>query len=207
MLIGLFIGFFLCFYGYLAKQLVVRLRAVIAGSLVFLTISLLLFRRDALIDILTSDQPIIGLGQLILDPQFYLATLANVLAFCLGALLLFYLARRKTAFSNFLIALFIPLSMGLLIFLLVLGIIGFIPALFVAISLTVVVLAFSIVRFEMYVACESAIAGSLLVAYLFSRFWNLPIILFFAIWAVFTFLGILNQMLRLKKAGPEDADQ
>jgi len=69
--------------------------------------------------------------------------------------------------------------------------------------LQVIILAYSLIRFDSYMALESAVAGSLIVSYLLSQFWYLQFWLFFTMWAILAFLGILNQLHRLGRPKPD----
>lgn len=197
MLLGLLLGFFLCFYGYVAKHLWISIRSVVAGSVVFLAIALLAFQQQELFSSLTSPNPLAELWNVIFANQDYTGVLINLLSFCLGGLLLFSLSRMKSIYLEKVVAFFTALSMGLGIFLLILGFLPLQTSFIVFLVLQAIILAFSLVRFDSYMALESALSGSLIVAYLLSQFWYLGPWLFFALWALFAFLGILNQMHRL----------
>lgn len=197
MLIGLLLGFFLCFYGYIAKRLLVSIRSVFAGSLVFLTLALLLFQQQSLMASLASPTPLTELWNVIFNTQDYTGVLINLLSFSIGGLLLFYLSRTESFSLQLVVALFTGLSMGLVIFLLILGFLPLQTSFIIFLILQVIILAYCLIRFTSYMALESAIAGSLIVAYLLSRFWYLKFWLFFALWAILAFLGIINQMHRL----------
>lgn len=194
MLLGLLAGFFLCFYGYLAKTLLVSLRSVISGALVFLASALLLRGGQDTLTALSENQPFSAIWALVLNPNEYLNTLIYLISFSLGGLLLFLCARKQQWFLTKIVALFTALSMDLIIFLLMLSFLPYTVALIISLVLLVVILAYSLIRFESYMALESAIAGSLLIAYLLSRFWFLGFWVFFALWAILAFLGIINQL-------------
>lgn len=202
MFIGLLVGFFLCFYGYVAKRLLVSIRSVFAGSLVFLALALLVFQQQSLLASLSSPSPLSELWNIIFTTQDYMGVLINLLSFCIGGLLLFYLSRRKAAVPRLVVASFTGLSMGLVIFLLVLGFLPLQTSFVMFLVLQVIILAYSLIRFDSYMALESAIAGSLMVSYLLSRFWYLQFWLFFTLWAILAFLGILNQLHRLGRPKP-----
>ena len=203
MFIGLLVGFFLCFYGYVAKRLLVSIRSVFAGSLVFLALALLVFQQQSLLASLSSPSPLSELWNIIFTTQDYMGVLINLLSFCIGGLLLFYLSRRKAAVPRLVVASFTGLSMGLVIFLLVLGFLPLQTSFVMFLVLQVIILAYSLIRFDSYMALESAIAGSLMVSYLLSRFWYLQFWLFFTLWAILAFLGILNQLHRLGRPKPD----
>ena len=202
MFIGLLVGFFLCFYGYVAKRLLVSIRSVFAGSLVFLALALLVFQQQSLLASLSSPSPLSELWNIIFTTQDYMGVLINLLSFCIGGLLLFYLSRRKAAVPRLVVASFTGLSMGLVIFLLVLGFLPLQTSFVMFLVLQVIILAYSLIRFDSYMALESAIAGSLMVSYLLSRFWYLQFWLFFTLWAILAFLGILTQLHRLGRPKP-----
>ncbi len=199
MLLGLLAGFFLCFYGYLAKNLLVSLRSVVSGAMVFLSVALILQDSQKTMQALKAEQPFSQLWAVLLNPNEYLNTLIYLVAFVLGGLLLFLCARKKNWLLDFAVALFTALSMGLIIFLLMLSFLPYSFALILSLVLLVMILAFSLVRFESYMALESALGGSLLIAYLLSRFWFLGFWLFFALWAILAFLGIIHQLHRVSK--------
>ena len=194
MLLGLLSGFFLCFYGYLAKHLLVSLRSVVSGALVSLALALVFRGGVQTVEALEAEQPIAALWALLFNPNDYLNTLIYLISFSLGALLLFLCARKQNKVLKPVVALFTALSMGLIIFLLMLSFLPYTLSLVISLVLLVVILAFSLIRFDSYMALESAIAGSLLIAYLLSRFWFLGFWVFFALWAVLAFLGIINQL-------------
>lgn len=203
MFIGLLTGFFLCFYGYVAKRLLVSIRSVFAGSLVFLALVLLVFHQQSLLVGLSSASPLSELWNIIFTTQNYMGVLVNLLSFCFGGLLLFYLSRRKSALPRLVVASFTGLSMGLVIFLLILGFLPLQTSFVMFLVLQVIILAYSLIRFDSYMALESAVAGSLIVSYLLSRFWYLQFWLFFTMWAILAFLGILNQLHRLGRPKPD----
>lgn len=199
MFIGLLAGFFLCFYGYLIKSLLVSLRSVLSGSLVFVSVSLVLYDRVALVGALASEAPLGGLWALVFPQHDYLAVLIHLMFFTFGGLLLFFLARRKGKLLEKVVALFTALSMTLMLFLLTLTLLPLQASLIISCILGVIILAFCLARFESYMATESAIIGSMLVSYLLSRFWYLGFTLFFILASLLSFVGILNQMNMLKK--------
>ncbi len=199
MFIGLLTGFFLCFYGYLIKSLLVSLRSVLSGSLVFVSVSLLLYDRVALVGALASEGPLEGLWSLLFPQHDYLAVLIHLMSFTFGGLLLFFLARRKGKLLEKVVALFTALSMTLMLFLLTLTLLPLQASLIISCILGVIILAFCLTRFESYMATESAIIGAMLVACLLSRFWYLGFVLFFILGAILSFMGILNQMHMLAK--------
>lgn len=203
MFIGLLTGFFLCFYGYVAKRLLVSIRSVFAGSLVFLALVLLVFHQQSLLAGLSSASPLSELWNIIFTTQNYMGVLVNLLSFCFGGLLLFYLSRRKAALPRLVVASFTGLSMGLVIFLLILGFLPLQTSFVMFLVLQVIILAYSLIRFDSYMALESAVAGSLIVSYLLSQFWYLQFWLFFTMWAILAFLGILNQLHRLGRPKPD----
>ncbi|MEA4858979.1 MAG: hypothetical protein VB127_00735 [Sphaerochaeta sp.] len=199
MLLGLLAGFFLCFYGYLIKTLLVSLRSVLSGSLVFVTLSLLLRTRAGLVAALASENALPSLWALVFPLYDYQAVLIHLFSFALGGLLLFFLARRKGKILEMVVAIFTALSMDLILFLLILTLLPLKASLIISSVLGVIILSFCLARFESYMATESAIIGSLLVAYLLSRFWYLGFTLFFILASLLSFVGILNQMHMLKK--------
>ncbi|NCC66458.1 MAG: hypothetical protein EOM15_17630, partial [Spirochaetia bacterium] len=116
MLLGLIAGFFLCFYGYLAKNLLVSLRSVISGSLVSLAVALIVRDPQKTLQALNAEQPFLQLWALLLNPNEYLNTMIYLLSFTLGGLLLFLCARQKHLILTVVVALFTALSMGLIMF-------------------------------------------------------------------------------------------
>ncbi len=203
MLIGLLVGFFLCFYGYVTKSLLVRLRSVISGSIVFLFIALMSYGRESFMQVLHEKNPLGALWKVLFNPSDYRGVLLYLTSFAAGGLVLFLLARKKQKVIQLIVALFAAFSMSLIIFFLLLSFLPLTPSFVVTAVALVVILALSITRFESYMALESAIAGSLIVAWLLSRFWYLQFWLFFALWAILAFLGILNQMHMLSKKKKE----
>jgi len=207
MFIGLLLGFFLCFYGYVAKRLLVSIRSVFAGSLVFLALALLVFQQQSLLTSLASNTVPSELWNVMFTDLDYQGVLINLLSFCIGGLLLFYLSRRKSFAAHLIVASFTGLSMGLVIFLLIRRFLPLQTSFIMFLVLQVIILAYSLIRFDSYIALESAIAGSLLVSYLLSLFWYLDFWLFFSLWAILAFLGILNQLHRLGRPKPEKEQQ
>ncbi|MDK2858845.1 MAG: hypothetical protein PWP25_31 [Sphaerochaeta sp.] len=199
MLIGLLVGFFLCFYGYVIKSLLIRLRSVISGSIVFLFIALMSYGRESFMRVLQDANPLGALWKVLFNPSDYRGVLLYLVSFAAGGLILFLLARKNHKGIELIVALFTAFSMSLIIFFLLLSFLPLTPSFIVTAVALVVILALSIAHFESYMALESAIAGSLMVAWLLSRFWYLQFWLFFALWAVFAFLGILNQMHMMTK--------
>ncbi|WP_319756157.1 hypothetical protein [uncultured Sphaerochaeta sp.] len=199
MLIGLLVGFFLCFYGYKTKSLLVRLRSVVSGSIVFLFIALMSYGRESFMQVLQDPTPLRSLWNVLFNPSDYRGVLLYLVSFASGGLVLFLLARKKQKIVELVVALFTAVSMSLIIFFLLLSFLPLTPSFIVTAVALVVILSLSITRFESYMALESAIAGSLIVAWLLSRFWYLQFWLFFALWAILAFLGILNQMHMLSR--------
>jgi len=198
MLIGLLIGFFLCFYGYIIKQLYVSLRSVLSGAVVFLAASILILDWNKLRTPLTSPQPMNALYQMLYDPSNSLALIIYLLSVSLGALLLFALARSKNKLLEFFVSVCTALSMALFILSFTLSYLPLEAALIVSGAALVIILPFCISRFASYLAMETAILGSVTVSYLLCRFWYLGFLVFLGIWALLAFLGITNQLHRLK---------
>ncbi len=203
MFIGLLLGFFLCFYGYVAKRMFVSIRSVFAGSIVFLALALVACNLPTLVQSLSSAEPLKELWGVIYTAQDYRGVLTHLLAFCVGGLLLFYLSRRTSLPARLVVAFFTGLSMGLLIFLLVLGFLPLQTSFILFLVLQVIILAYCLIRFDSYIALESAITGSLIVSYLLSQFWYLDFWLFLGVWAILAFLGIINQLHRLGRPKPD----
>lgn len=198
MLIGLLIGFFLCFYGYIIKQLYVSLRSVLSGATVFLAAAVLVLDWTQLGSTLSTSQPMHALYELLYDPTDSLTFIVYLLSISLGALMLFALARIKSRLAEFFVSICTALSMALFMLLLSLSYLPLQASLIVSGTSLVIILPFCISRFASYLAMETAILGSLLVSYMLCRFWYLGFLIFLFIWALLAFLGITNQLHRLK---------
>ena len=199
MLFGLLAGFFLCFYGYTAKPVWIRLRSVVSGSLVAVTLALVFHDMPRFSESLLQDQPLRQLWFIIFDTSDYRRVLLYLLSFSLGGLSLYLLSRIHSKAIELVMAFFAALSMALFLFFLLISLVPLPYSLGLTALFLVVIMAFSLTRFDSYLALESALSGSLLVSYLLYRFWYLSPWLFFTLWAFLAFLGIINQMHMLSR--------
>ncbi len=199
MIMGLLIGFFLCFYGNVAKKYLVPLRSVLSGAMVSLTLAFLLMQRDAFIVALQSNSAIQGLLDLLISRDHYPFGIVALSGIALGGLLLFALSRRSGTVASKIVAIFTALSMALFLLLLLLGFIPLIPSLVVTAVLLILILIFCMRDFTSYMVFENAIGGSLLISYLLARFWYLDIWLFLAMAVLISVMGILSQLHSLKR--------
>ncbi|WP_332446206.1 hypothetical protein [Sphaerochaeta sp.] len=205
LLLGLLLGFFLCFYGYRAKRLFIKIRSAVAGALVATAAALFFHARTQVLAALQTDHQLHELWLVISNPADYSGLLLYLLACSAGALALFFLARNAHPFLDTVVAFFTAVSMDLLIFLLIIPYLPLSVSIIISLTLLVVILAFSLIHFTSYLAIESALAGSLLVSYLLSRFWYLGFWIFFGLWALLAFLGILNQLHMLTHRESDNA--
>lgn len=199
MIVGLLAGFFLCFYGNLAKKYLIPLRSTISGAMVSLAVSLLLLQRNEIVGILNSSWSLQSLVDLLINKETYPYSIIYLLAISVGALVLFYLSRKPGAFLGTVVALFTGLSMALFIFLLLLGFLPFTLSLLFSAIVLAVILFFCFRDFPSYLAVENSIAGALLISYLLSRFWYLELWIFLSWAAILTVAGILSQLRSLNR--------
>lgn len=205
MILGLLIGFSLCFYGYKAKNVLVPLRSVLSGAFVSLTLALLLFQSDSLITALSSETPFASLASLFTNSEYYQFPLIYLCCFSLGGLILFYIARKKGSIIQFIVSIFTAVSMALFLFLLILSFFPLSLSLISSLALLVLLLIYCLKSFDTYIAFETSLGGALLVSYLLARFWFLgfPLFLFWAI--ILSSGGILNQIHSLNKHKNKEA--
>lgn len=199
MIVGLLAGFFLCFYGNLAKKYLIPLRSTISGAMVSLAVSLLLLQRNEIVGILNSSWSLQSLVDLLINKETYPYSIIYLLAISVGALVLFYLSRKPGVFLGKIVALFTGLSMALFIFLLLLGFLPFTLSLLFSAIVLAVILFFCFRDFPSYLAVENSIAGALLISYLLSRFWYLKLWIFLSWAAILTVAGILSQLRSLNR--------
>ncbi len=199
MIVGLLAGFFLCFYGNVAKKYLVPLRSVLSGAVSSLALVFLIMQKDALIAALASNNAMAALLDLLIGGEHYLFSIVALASIAVGGLLLFALSRKQGPFIEKVVSLFTALSMGLFIFVLLLGFLPLPLNLVATAILLIVILLFSLRDFASYMAFESSIGGALLTSYLLARFWHLDFWVFLVWAAILAVLGILNQLSSLKK--------
>ena len=199
MILGLLAGFFLCFYGYKAKKILVPLRSVLSGAFVSLAFALLFLQGGALIAALASTTPFADLISLFTESEYYQLPLIYLSCFSIGGLLLFYISRKQGRSIQLIVAIFTALSMALFIFLLLLSLIPLPLSLIFSLALLVLFLVYCLKSFDTYIAFETSVGGALLISYLLARFWFLGFWLFL-FWAIILSSGgILNQIHSLNK--------
>lgn len=199
MIVGLLAGFFLCFYGNVAKKYLVPLRSVLSGAMVSLAGVFLIMRKESLMTALAGRDPIGALLDMIIGGDHYLFSIIALASVALGGLLLFALSRKPGAVVAKIVAIFTALSMALFIFLLLLGFLPLGVNLLVSALLLVSILIFSMRDFASYMAFENSIGGALLISYLLARFWHLGFWVFLTLSVILTILGILSQLRSLKR--------
>ncbi len=199
MIMGLLVGFFLCFYGNVAKKYLVPLRSVLSGAMVSLALVFLLMQRESLIVALQSKSAIQGLLDLLISRELYPFGIIALASIALGGLLLFALSRRSGAVASKIVAIFTAISMALFLFLLLLGFLPLSLSLVVTTVMLIFILIFCMRDFTSYLVFENAIGGSLLISYLLARFWYLDIWLFLAMTVLISAIGIFSQLRSLKK--------
>ncbi len=199
MMVGLLAGFFLCFYGNVAKKYLVPLRSVLSGAMVSLALVFLIMQREALIVALQSQNAIQTLLDMLISREQYLFSIIALSSIAVGGLLLFALSRKSGTFGGKIVSLFTALSMALFIFLLLLGFLSLSLSLVIAAVLLVFILIFCMRDFASYMAFENSIGGALLISYLLARFWYLDIWIFLVWVVILSVAGIFSQLHSLKK--------
>ena len=208
MIVGLLAGFFLCFYGNVAKKYLVPLRSVLSGAMVSLALVFVAMEHEALIVALQSQFTIKALLDLLISREHYLFSIVAMASIAIGGLLLFALSRKTGAFTAKIVAISTALSMAMFIFLLLLGFLPLILSLVFAAFLLILILVFCMRDFPFYMAFENSIGGALLISYLFARFWHLDPWVFLVWTAILSVAGIFSQLSSLKrhKAKSEQRD-
>lgn len=199
MIVGLLAGFFLCFYGNVAKKYLIPLRSVLSGAMVSLALVFLIVQRDAFILALQAQNSIQALLDLLIREELYPFGIIALASIALGGLLLFALSRRSGAFAGKVVAIFTAISMALFIFLLLVGFLPLTLNLVVSAILLIFILIFCLRDFATYMAFENSLGGALLVSYLLARFWYLDFWLFLLWVAILTVLGVFSQLRSLRK--------
>lgn len=199
MIVGLLAGFFLCFYGNVAKKYLVPLRSVLSGALVSLALAFLIMQREALFSALRGPQAIKALFEMLIRGSDYLFTIVALASVALGGLLLFFLSRQSKVVAKKIVALFTALSMALFIFLLLLTFFSLTLSLIASALLLIPLLIFCMRDFSSYMAIENSIAGALLISYLLARFWHLGFWIFLVGTVILSALGIASQLRSLEK--------
>lgn len=199
MIVGLLAGFFLCFYGNVAKKYLVPLRSVLSGALVSLALVFLIMEKKGLIVALQSKNAIPALWALLISGEHYLFSIIAMASIAIGGLLLFALSRKGGPVTAKIVAIFTALSMSLIIFLLLLEFLPLSLSLVFAAILMILIVIFCMRDFGSYMAFENAIGGALLVSYLLKRFWYLDLWIFLLWVAILSVAGIFSQLRSLKK--------
>ncbi len=199
MIVGLLAGFFLCFYGNVAKKYLVPLRSVLSGALVSLALVFLIMEKKGLIVALQSKNAIPALWALLISGEHYLFSIIAMASIAIGGLLLFALSRKGGPVTAKIVAIFTALSMSLIIFLLLLEFLPLSLSLVFAAILMILIVIFCMRDFASYMAFENAIGGALLVSYLLKRFWYLDLWIFLLWVAILSVAGIFSQLRSLKK--------
>ena len=199
MIVGLLAGFFLCFYGNVAKKYLVPLRSVLSGALVSLALVFLIMEKEGLIVALQSKNAIPALWALLISGEHYLFSIIAMASIAIGGLLLFALSRKGGPVTAKIVAIFTALSMSLIIFLLLLEFLPLSLSLVFAAILMILIVIFCMRDFASYMAFENAIGGALLVSYLLKRFWYLDLWIFLLWVAILSVAGIFSQLRSLKK--------
>ncbi len=199
MIAGLLAGFFLCFYGNVAKKYLVPLRSVLSGAMVSLSLVFLIMQKEALITALVEKNSIEALLDLIIGGEHYLFSIIALASVALGGLLLFALSRKPGLVVDKIVAIFTALSMALFIFLLLLGFLPLKLNLLASALSLVFILIFCLRDFASYMAFENSIGGALLISYLLARFWHLNFWVFLIWTVILSVLGIFSQLRSLKR--------
>jgi len=199
MIVGLLAGFFLCFYGNVARKYLVPLRSVLSGAMVSLALVFLIMQPEALTAALTSKNSIKALLDQLIKEDDYLFSSIALASIAVGGLLLFALSRKTGLFTGKVVALFAAISMALFIFILLLEFLPLTLNLLVSGILLILILIFCMRDFASYMAFENSVAGALLISYLLARFWYLDLWIFLAWALILSLLGILSQIRSMKK--------
>jgi len=199
MIVGLLAGFFLCFYGNVAKKYLVPLRSVLSGSVVSLALVFLVMQKEALIVALQSKNAIQALTALLISREHYSFSIIALSSIAVGGLLLFALSRKSGVFSDKIVPLFTAISMALFIFLLLMEFLPLTLNLVVSGILLIFIIIFCMRDFASYMAFENSIGGALLISYLLARFWYLNIWIFLFWVAILSVTGIFSQLRSMKK--------
>ncbi|MDY0288172.1 MAG: hypothetical protein RBR15_05030 [Sphaerochaeta sp.] len=199
MIVGLLAGFFLCFYGNVAKKYLVPLRSVLSGAMVSIAVVFLVMQKEAFVTALGSKNAIPTLMDVLIGGEAYLFTIIALASMALGGLLLFALSRKPGFVAGKTVALFTAISMALFIFLLMAEFLPLKLNLAVSALLLVVITIFCMRDFASYMAIENAVGGALLISYLLARFWHLNFWIFLVWVAILSVLGVFNQLSSLKR--------
>ena len=199
MIVGLLAGFFLCFYGNVAKKYLIPLRSVLSGAVVSLALAFLFMQKEAFIVALQSKNSIQALLELLIRGEHYPFSIIALASVALGGLLLFALSRKSGTLATKIVALFTAISMALFIFLLLVEFLPLTLNLVVSGILLIFIIIFCMRDFASYTAIENSIGGALLISYLLARFWHLNIWIFLFWVVLLSVLGIFSQLRSLKK--------
>lgn len=199
MIVGLLAGFFLCFYGNIAKKYLVPLRSVLAGAIVSLALVYLVMQREALTVALLASNPIQALLDLLISREHYLFSIIALASIALGGLILLALSRKGGTANTKIVAFLTALSMALFIFLILLEFLPLSLNLVLTGVLLIPILIFCMRDFASYMAFEHSIAGAILISYLLKRFWYLDFWIFLVWVAILSVAGIFSQLHSLRK--------
>jgi len=199
MILGLLAGFFLCFYGNVAKKYLVPLRSVLSGAVVSLALAFLLMQKESLIVAFQSKNAIQALLALLISKEHYTFSIIALTSIAVGGLLLFALSRKSGVVAGKIVPLFTAISLTLFIFLLLLEFLPLTLNLVVSAILLILITMFCMRDFASYMAFENSIVGALLISYLLARFWYLDLWIFLVWVAILSVTGIFSQLRSMKK--------
>ena len=199
MIFGVIIGFTLLFWGSRLERYIGFVRNAIAFSSIGIFLISFVFQVDWLISILQEAQGIAGIWQGMSATSSTLQIVIKISIALLGVVSGVYLHRRLPRASAF-IAMF-------LVYLTLLGIPfieGWIPYTILALPIGAVIMALCIAvlrnaHSQSFNAVETAISGGLLISYLFTKFYYLPLAIFIVLAVVLCTSGMLIQMHSQRK--------
>jgi len=199
MVLGVLLGVALLFFGSRMERYLGYIRSISVVGLLFSAMYLSIAMPENLLPAMQGNIGLGGLWKLVVASPNTLHILLKVAAFLLaivwGTLAQRFFPQVFEAFSM----LVVYSSLSALVF-----IEGWITFSVVALPITALILSIAVSGFRvfhttLFRALESAICGSLLISYLFTRFYYLPRWIFLLLFVILGAAGSLTQILYLKK--------
>jgi len=200
MVLGVILGVALLFFGSRLERYLGYIRSTIAMGLLFAIMYVCIALPENLLPAVQGTIGLNGLWKLVVFSPNTLHVLLKVAAFLLaivwGALSQRFFPRVMEALSMFVVY----SSLSTLLF-----IEGWLTFSIIALPITALLLAIAISGFRvfhtmLYRAIESAIFGSFLISYLFTRFYYLPTWIFLLFFVILGAAGGLTQIVHVKKS-------
>ncbi len=199
MVLGVLLGIALLFFGYRLERYIGYVRATGAMGLLFTAVYLCLANPEQLLSALEGSLGLSGLARLVINSpnalHVSLKVAAIVLAIVWGALAHRFFPRISESVSM----LIVYVWLSALVFITGWAAFSLVALPIAALTLCIVISGFRICYTKLFRALESAIFGSLLISWLFTRFYYLPLWIFILLLVILGASGCVAQILFLRK--------